>query len=141
MLKTNCKKVKETIKGYIMETATNWIEENKGYYSADYNFLNDLSIEDLSYNVICSVIIFDFEKQAINKFTRNQNRQNVFIEWAQGLPAILNCDYYYNVCAVDLLGEWLEETEEEKKRYSEDAACELITKLLYREISSHATNI
>ena len=52
----------------------------------------------------------------------------------QGLCNMVDSSYYYNVSAVDLLAEWLEETEEEKKRFTEEQAEEKITYLLYCEL-------
>lgn len=42
--------------------------------------------------------------------------------------------YYYNRSAVDDLGEILEETDEEKAKYSEQQAEELLSRLIYREM-------
>ena len=49
---------------------------------------------------------------------------------------MVDSSYYCNVSAIDLLAEWLEETEEEKKRFTEEQAEEKITWLLYRELKS-----
>lgn len=49
---------------------------------------------------------------------------------------MVDSSYYCNVSAIDLLADWLEETEEEKKRFTEDQAEEKITYLLYRELKS-----
>lgn len=61
-----------------------------------------------------------------------------FKDWAQGLPSAFNTCYYYNVSAVDILGEWLEETDSEKEKYSECQAEEMITRLIYRELAKGA---
>lgn len=58
----------------------------------------------------------------------------LFERWAQGLPSAFNFDYYLGGQAVDDLGDILEETEEEKNRYSDQQAKELLTYLIYREI-------
>jgi hypothetical protein len=57
-----------------------------------------------------------------------------FADWAAGLPSILDTCYYYNRSAVDDLGAILEETAEEKARYSEAQAETLLTSLIYREL-------
>ena len=62
------------------------------------------------------------------------NEQERFTDWAQGLPSILDTCYYYNRSAVDDLGAILEETAEEKARYSEQNAEQLLTALIYREL-------
>ena len=58
----------------------------------------------------------------------------IFADWCAGLPSILNTCYYYNRSAVDDLGEILEETEEEKEKYTQTEAEKLLTALIYREI-------
>lgn len=50
------------------------------------------------------------------------------------MPSILDTCYYYNRSAVDDLGAILEETAEEKARYSEAQAETLLTSLIYREL-------
>lgn len=62
------------------------------------------------------------------------NEQERFTDWAQGLPSILDTCYYYNRSAVDDLGAILEETAEEKARYSEQNAEQLLTALIYKEL-------
>ena len=42
--------------------------------------------------------------------------------------------YFYNRSAVDDLGEILEETDEEKAKYNERQAEDLLTWLIYREL-------
>ena len=66
------------------------------------------------------------------------SKYTLFEEWVSGLCSALPSDYYYNVSAVDLLGGWLDQTDDEKSKYSEDQAERMITKLLYRELTKHA---
>lgn len=124
-LRTNSKKVKETIKNYIMDS----------FHDSDFEHWHNVNITD--YSTICSVILSTFKSEYIHDYNKNNNRQNEFINWAQGLPSIINTCYYYNVSAVDLLGDWLEETESEKSKFSENQAEELITKLIYRELTTN----
>lgn len=77
--------------------------------------------------------IFNSEKPAEGAYSR-MNEQECFTDWAQGLPSILDTCYYYNRSAVDDLGAILEETAEEKARYSEQNAEQLLTALIYREL-------
>ena len=60
-----------------------------------------------------------------------------FFDWCQGGASILYTGYYYFPNAKNDLGEILKETEAEKKKYSEDEACYLLTSLLYREIKGN----
>lgn len=70
------------------------------------------------------------EYQRKKGFTNEQ----VFIDWAQGLPSILDCCYYYNRSAVDDLGAILKQSEKEKAQYTEQQAENLLTHLIYREL-------
>ena len=56
-----------------------------------------------------------------------------------GLCEPVNSSFCYNTSAVSLVSEWLEETEEEAARFSENEAEELAIKLLWREITGNAT--
>lgn len=61
-------------------------------------------------------------------------------DWFCGLPSVLDTAHYiYHANAVDMLGEWLEETESEKARFSESEAERMINRLLIREILKGAT--
>jgi hypothetical protein len=60
--------------------------------------------------------------------------QDVFEEWASGLPSVLDTCYYYNRSAVDDLGAILEQTETEKAKYNEQESEKLLTYLIFREI-------
>lgn len=58
-----------------------------------------------------------------------------FRDWAQGLPSALDTCYYYNRSAVDDLGTILEQTESEKSRYTEAEAENLLTIMIYCELT------
>ena len=61
-----------------------------------------------------------------------------FTDWCKGLPSVLDTCYYYNRSAVDDLGRILEETAEEKARFTEPEAERRLTWLIYRELSKGA---
>lgn len=67
------------------------------------------------------------------RYYRN-NELAAFADWCAGLPGVLDTYYYYNRSAVDDLGAILEETEEEKARYTEEQAEKTITILIYKEL-------
>lgn len=123
-LRTNSKKVKDTIKNYIME--------NYNYICCDY----DLQETD-NYKTVCNEILNIFKSEYIHNNNRHKNRFELFFEWCSGLCNAIDTSYFYNVCAVDLLGGWLEETEEEKIRYSEAEAEKMITYLIFKELTKH----
>lgn len=124
MLKTNSKKAKENIKKYIIDNFT-----PEGY--------TDTPPEE--WPEIATFIIDTFRS---NKYSAvedyryyNNNERAAFFDWAQGLPSVLDTCYYYNRSAVDDLAIILEETEEEKNRYSEADAEKMLTYLIYRELT------
>lgn len=91
---------------------------------------------DPDFNTACKLILTACENEKF--YNRSRSGFETFKDWAQGLPSAFDTLYYYNVSAVDLLGAWLEESEAEKSKYSESAAEEMITKLIYRELMKGA---
>ena len=69
---------------------------------------------------------------------KGYTNEQVFTEWAQGLPSVLDTCYYYNRSAVDDLGAILEQSEREKAQYSEQQAEQMLTHLIYRELKRGA---
>lgn len=116
MIRTNSKKARENIREYI---------RNK-YDGESYNFP-----ETTDFNTIAANILDVFHEE---KPRNKGNEQEIFMEYCAGLPTILDTCYYYNRSAVDDLGEILEETDEEKAKYSEQDAEKLLTYLIYREL-------
>ena len=140
MLRTNEKKVNEKVKDYIISNFKNLQQEDPTY---KYDYFHTLaSVNADNYIEVCNAINCIFFCEMLEHNNRwnagRLSREDAFIDWCQGLPAALNCDYYLH-SAVDLLGEWLEETEEEKKKYSERQAETRITQILYRELNRNAT--
>lgn len=126
MLRSNSKKARENLRTYIMD-------------HFDPSNYDDVNQEPETFQEVATIIweIFQIEKyyslEAIRKY--GIPMQKVFSDWCGGLPSILDTCYYYNRSAADDLGLILEETDEEKARYSEAQACETLTRLIYREIS------
>jgi len=124
-LRTNSKKVKEAIKNYIMES----------FHDSDFEAWHNVKVSD--YNTICNIVLSTFWQEKLEHDKRNCSEFAFFEEWCSGLPSIIGCEYYYNINAVDLLGNWLEQTENEKNRFSESEAELMITKLIYRELKAN----
>lgn len=120
MLKSNSKKARENIRKYIMENFTpeNYTDTPPQEWPEVAAFILD---------------VFREEKPPIGVYSRIPEQQ-VFEDWASGLPSVLDCGYYYNRYAADDLGDILEETPEEKSRYTEEQAEERLTYLIYREL-------
>lgn len=123
MLKTNSKKAKGNIQQYIIDhfTPENHTDEKiEGFENAATFILNTFRSEKYS----CKE---DF------KYYHNIE-ELAFIDWCSGLPSLLDTCYYYNRSAADDLAVILEETEEEKNRYTESESEKLLTMLIYREL-------
>lgn len=123
MLKTNSKKARENIREYITEN----------FDGSNYGIETPATFEGIARRIMGT---FRAEKFSIESEKRyyHYNEQAAFTDWCAGLPSILDTCYYYNRSAVDDLGAILEETEEEKKKYSEDDAEKMLTRLIYREL-------
>lgn len=130
-LRTNSKKAKENIANYIMES----------FHDSDYEAWNNIELTE--YADICTAILSTFyvEKVRHDKAyaMHRVSLQDLFFDWCQGLPSILNTCYYYNVNARDLLGSFLDESASEKMKYTEEQAEACITRLLWRELNAHGT--
>lgn len=123
MLKTNSKKARENIQQYITD---NFTPEN----------YTDEKIE--GFGDIARFIIDTFRAEKYSMIEDYRYYKGIealaFKDWAQGLPSVLDTCYYYNRSAVEDLAVILEETEAEKSRYTEEAAENTLTALIYREL-------
>lgn len=114
MLKTNTKKAIDNIRAYIV---------------ANYNGANDITL----YKDIANDIYNEFKTTYLNINLRTPYQQQ-FVDWCAGLPSSFDTCYWYNRSAIKDLGDILEETNEERERFTEQEACEMLSKLIYREI-------
>lgn len=123
MLKTNSKKAAENIRAYIME---NFTPEN---YT---------DTPPTTFPEICRFILetYKAEYYYAREYLRSPHiqEQEIFREWAAGLPSVLDTCYYYNRSAVADLGKILEETPAEMERFTESQAEKLLTDLIYKEL-------
>lgn len=116
-LKTNSKQARENIRKYIID---NFDGTNYGITTPD------------TFAEVARVIYTTFKDE--KQDNRPIREQDLFEDWAAGLPSILDTCYYYNREAVDDLGDILEQTEAERNRYTETEAETMLTYLIYREI-------
>ena len=122
MLKTNSRKAKENLRNYIIENVLHNDEtECKTIEEAKATLKKHFSIEKLH--------PYNLQLIRLGKTTEKA----IFKSWLQGLPLGGIGDYWYFCNAADILAAILEETEEEKNRYSEQQAAELLTTLIYNE--------
>lgn len=115
MLKTNSSKAVQNIRSYIIEN-----------YDGDIKI--NVTFSDMAKDIMC-----DFIQTYLNK-KRKISYQEQFLEWCAGLPTIIDTCYYYNRSAITDLGNILEETDEERNQFSESQACDMLSKLIYREL-------
>lgn len=121
MLKTNSKQVKENLKNYIM---------------INFDGIGYTETPPEQWHEIATFIIDTFRSEKYNckedyRYYHN-NELAAFIDWAQGLPSVLDTCYFYNRSAVDDLGAILEQTEQEKNRFAESEAEQCLTRLIYK---------
>ena len=130
MLKTNNKKARENIRNYIIAGFT-----PEGY--------TDNPPQDFPEIARFILATFRNEKHHLPqdfRYYRN-NELAAFADWCAGLAGVLDTCYYYNRSAVDDLGAILEETDEEKARYTEEQAENTLTLLIYRELVKGAAQL
>lgn len=119
MLITNSKKAMENIHTYIMD---NFIPED--YTDKVFH----------KFPQVASFILETFRKEKRCTLYRCSCEQEIFLDWTRSLPSVLDCCYFYNRSAIEDLGNILEQTEEERRKYSEDRSEEMLSKLIYREL-------
>lgn len=118
MLKTNSKQARQNVQNYIITNASEYITE-----------CYELPTEGKA--------IFSSIAEIYKQEYREPMTQENFTKWAQGLPCGGLFDYYLH-SAVNDLGDILEETEEERNRYTEQQAERILSYLIYREIERNS---
>ena len=88
-----------------------------------------------TFEEIALAILADFERATAN-YNYPVNRDSRFADWCQGLPGILDTGAWLLGCtaAIDFVGDLLEETEEEKARYTESQAERLAAALVLKAL-------
>lgn len=133
MRRTNSKETMEAIKKEIMES----------YEAAEEYYTYDGEEAKTEYNDICKDIMTAFENEKCKYDSMYRagriSKQDLFMDWMQGLPSALPlADDIFLGSATEWLGKILDQTEEEKARYSDDKSEKLSCCLIYREIAKHA---
>ena len=119
MLRSNTKKAMANIVNYIR---------------MDCDYLSEYGIEPADDTEMLAAVYQIFRAEKADGDRRRMSEYELFEEWAQGLALGQLFCYYYNRSAVDDLAEILDETEEEKARYTERDAENMLTRLIYREV-------
>ena len=136
MIRTNCKRAIENIRKYIID---NFDGSNYEEFAEVNELVNDGSVADVEkWRAVSDAIRRTFYVEMVRYDKRYAARrvslQDLFFDWCQGLPSILDTCYYYNRSAVDDLGAILEESDAEKSKFSESDAEWRLTWLIYREL-------
>jgi hypothetical protein len=119
MLKTNTRKARENVRRYIVE-----------------RFPVDEYETGESFEEIAAYILGDFSR--VQKGRRG-NRQDLFEDYAQGLPCGGVFDYFLGYdTARDDLAEILEETAEEAAKYNGEKSANVLTYLIFSECQKAA---
>lgn len=133
MLRTNSKKAMENIKKEITDS----------YEAANEYYTYEGREAKTDFNEICADILEAFRIERLEHdcyyIAGGASKSEIFMDWMAGLPtAFPVSDDVFLRSAVDFLGNILEETEEEKARYSDEQAEKLACNLLYRELEKGA---
>ena len=133
MRRTNSKETMEAIKNAIMES----------YEAAEEYYTYDGKEAKTDYNDICKDILAAFENEKVKNDCQYRagriGKYSLFCDWMAGLPSAFPIsDDIFLGSAVDWLADILDETEEEKARYTEEKAEATVCNLLYRELTKHA---
>lgn len=135
-LRTNSRKARQNLMEYIKQD-NDYLQERKEF---DFETYGGYDLEND--NDVCKMIfeIYQSEKYYGYDYIRSRRMSpyDVFKEWAQGLALGGLFCYYANRSAVDDLGHILEESKEERSKFTEEQAEELLTKMIYREIQDRA---
>lgn len=132
MLKTNTKKARERVRSWIIENYQQF--DSEGY---------EVETTD-SFEVMAAKILQEVRrvKGYEVKRSRSYSWQDAFADWCRGLPSML---YTYEIMCysscIDILGGILEETEEEKSRFSGEKALNLMLYLVYSELYKAAPDV
>lgn len=121
MLKTNSKKAIENTRTYVIDCAN----------LSDYGIFKEFTPDN--WKAFQEAYIPIIRKESFYRLPKNAPISfETFKHYMQGLPS--SFAYFIGENALQDLAEILEETEEEKNRFTEEEAENLITKLIYREL-------
>lgn len=139
MLRTNNKKVKENIRIWIL---ANYTPED--YANAFQTETGKYTLEN--FPEVAASIMDTFHKEK-GLDIRRYGLEIAFIDWIQGLPSILGTFPLLGGWeTAEILGNWLEETVEEKESYSKkdetgEKAIKTALHLVFREIQAGVEKI
>lgn len=116
MLRTNSKEVKVTIKDYIINNIKDFLEDREIETNKPATTFWEIIENEKFYN----------NDRYISNFDK-------LVDWLQGLGCGIGDDIFLGEVK-ELIGNWLNQTETEKDRYTMEQSEELACKLVYREL-------
>ena len=122
MLKTNSNIVKANILNYCFNSIAASVEYETGI---------KLKLARAS---VYPFIYRKFKKETSNEYNKQRPESVVFSDWAAGLACYGLFDYIAINGAADVVAKILDETPEESARFTETAAADFLTALIYREV-------
>lgn len=126
MLRTNSKKARENLRAYILDHVEDC---DTGYTPSTFSEAAHMVWDTFNAEYMAS------DNQRRYNLRVYKTWQGAFVSWCSGLPSMLDTSYYLHSAVKDL-GNILEESEEERARFSETEAETLLSRLIYREITS-----
>ena len=124
-MKSTRKEVKERIHSYI---ESHFDPTNYGREQEEFTTFHDIAV------FIFDTFAAEYRLNDPQTLRYYRTQENAFISWLQGLPSVLDPQYYYRGSAVEMVGRWLQESEEETARFTEDQSEYYASRLIYREI-------
>lgn len=135
MLRTNSKKAINNLDNYLLSYAEDIAAENENSLLFDYDLTNIHGFADcvLNYYFYDQMIRYD------NRYAAGRiSHYELFHEWAAGLPLPIFDYFNFGGDAKKILGDILEETEEERNRFSESDAENMLTRIIYNRLVKNA---
>lgn len=124
MLRSNSKQALANIRAYILEQ----------YNPEEYGLPETSDFREAARNMweACKAEIMKYDKRRLSDY-------DYFMEWLSGLPSLFNsADYIYHCNAKKRLADILAETETEADKYTETEAEQMLSRLIWREVSKAA---
>lgn len=128
-MKTTSKQVINNLKKYLVEGAVNcdYIEGDT-FEQVAPQIAKAFNSEQLGTNIHGQSILDCYYKG---------NLFEAFEDWVQGLPSAINGEDIYLHTCVNTLGDILEESEQERAKFTEDQAEKKMVWLLFRTLKKH----
>lgn len=128
MIKSNSKRAIDNIKNYII-SIYNTDSDREGLEEVPEN-PTMADFEAIAKNIYTCFI----DEAYYNYNKMRYSEQEAFSLWCSGLCGAIHTGDYYLGQAVEVLGDILEETAEERAKFTRDKAEQMLDYLIYREI-------